>query len=204
MSESGELSLTDLRDFERVVQQHRGGVFAICLALLRHREDAEDATQETFSRLFRYRSRFDAGRPIEPYLKRIAGNCCRTFLANRRRRPPAQRLPFDGDGIVGPAAEAAAWGSIVIQEIEASIGDLPANHRRAFIAFHRESRSYAEIADRLGVPEGTIKTWVHRARLRLADQLRRRGLFDEVHRSESGQASIGDGPSQKPNRGKRP
>ena len=179
MSESGELRLSDVGDFERVVRQHRGGVFAICFALLKHRQDAEDATQETFSRLFRYRGRFDADRPLEPYLKRIAGNCCRTFLANRRRRPAPQSLPSDGDWIAGPDGE-WALASILVQEIESFVRELPVNHRRALIAFHRDGRSYAEIAEQMEVPEGTIKTWVHRARLRLADQLRRRGFFADA------------------------
>jgi RNA polymerase sigma-70 factor (ECF subfamily) len=66
------------------------------------------------------------------------------------------------------------------EEIELALARLRDEYRHAFVLFHEQQLSYAEIADSLGCPVGTVKTWVHRARRELADQLRRRGVVQEL------------------------
>src|SRR5690606_32928718 len=70
--------------FAQLVSRYQDRVFRLCFRILRHRQDAEDATQETFTRMARHLSGWDSGRPIEPWLLAIAGNRCRTLLSRRR------------------------------------------------------------------------------------------------------------------------
>ena len=73
--------------FGQLVERFRGQVYGLCFRMLGQREDAEDATQETFVRVIRNLHRWDQGRAFEPWLLTIAGNRCRTKLARRMKRP---------------------------------------------------------------------------------------------------------------------
>ncbi len=63
--------------------------------------------------------------------------------------------------------------------MQLALTDLPANHRHAFLLFHQLNLSYAEISTALGIPEGTAKTWVHRARRELVRRLIAREVIEE-------------------------
>ncbi|EMI19830.1 RNA polymerase, sigma-24 subunit, ECF subfamily, partial [Rhodopirellula maiorica SM1] len=156
--------------FEKLVGRYHSLVFGVCMRFMRHRQDAEDMTQETFSRLARYLSRWDSKRPIEPWLVTIAGNRCRTVLS-RHRHEVATGVPVE------PAAdrvqEKIAADSLR-EEVRLALASQPENHRRAFELFHEQSMNYAEIASQLDCPLGTAKTWVHRARVAIMDQLLQR------------------------------
>ncbi len=78
----------DERAFDKLMRRHHALVFQICLRMMGHRQDAEDATQETFSRVARYLEHWDRGRPLEPWLVTIAGNRCRTLLSRKRHYVP--------------------------------------------------------------------------------------------------------------------
>ena len=94
MSESNALLAekfhqNDESAFARLVHRHHQLVFKVCLRILGHRQDAEDATQETFSRVARYLHRWDSSRPLEPWLVTIAGNRSRSLLAKKRTNQPS-------------------------------------------------------------------------------------------------------------------
>ena len=73
--------------FSDLIDRLRGRVYGLCYRMLGQREDAEDATQETFLRVARNLHRWDPTRSFEPWLLTIAGNRCRTRLAKLTRRP---------------------------------------------------------------------------------------------------------------------
>ncbi len=161
----------------RLVGCHEDLVFGFCLKMLGHRQDAEDATQETFSRFFKYFDRWDGARPVEPWLIKIAGNRCRTLIS---RRPQLDQLspscdPANDDDTTKRAADQLR------EEISLILLQLPTKHRLAFKLFHDRELSYEQIAIRLKCPIGTVKTWVHRARGELMEQLRDRGVLVENH-----------------------
>ena len=163
--------------FAKLVRRHQQLVFHVCLRILGHREDAEDVTQETFSRLAKYLDRWDRRRPLEPWLVTIAGNRCRTFLAGRRTHRPLSVVVEPASDCVG---EQHAVDTLR-EEITLALSCLPTNQRRAFELFHERSLSYVEIAAELGCPVGTVKTWVHRARGKLIEHLRdREVVYGEV------------------------
>jgi RNA polymerase sigma-70 factor (ECF subfamily) len=163
----------DERAFAALVGRYQSLVFGFCMRMLGHRQDAEDATQETFSRVARYLDRWDSRRPLEPWLMAIAGNRCRSFLSRRR---PGQPLTPAVEPITD-AARADQAADSLREELDLALAQLSGRQRRAFELFHRESLSYAEIAERLECPVGTVKTLVHRARSGLIDRLRSRNVI---------------------------
>jgi RNA polymerase sigma-70 factor (ECF subfamily) len=157
-----------------LVEHFRGQVFGLCYRMLRHQQDAEDATQESFVRALRSLSRWDPSRDFAPWLLAIAGNRCRTQLAVRMRRPAASALPDE----VADASGADTAGPLG-EEVERALEGLREEYRLAFTLFHEQQLSYPEIAAALNCPLGTVKTWVHRARRELARELLRRGAVEE-------------------------
>lgn len=155
-----------------LVERYQGEVFGLCCRLLRHRHDAEDAAQESMVRAIRSFSRFDAGRPILPWLLTIAANRCRTILKRRTR------IIFGGDAVADPPDHRDRGGADddALCELEPAIAKLRENYRTVFILFHEQGLSYERIAAIIDRPAGTVKTWLHRARAELADRLARRGI----------------------------
>ncbi|WP_203329045.1 RNA polymerase sigma factor [Candidatus Laterigemmans baculatus] len=161
--------------FAQLVGRYQDRVFRLCFRMLGHRQDAEDATQETFTRVARHLRGWDAGRPIEPWLLAIAGNRCRTLLSRRRLTLPLLAAAEPASD----ATEAERQAEQLEEEVHVALAGLRPQHRQAFLLFHRSELSYAEIAERMECPVGTVKTWVHRARVDLIRQLRQREVLAE-------------------------
>jgi RNA polymerase sigma-70 factor, ECF subfamily len=157
----------------RFVQRFEGLVYTVCLRMLRRREDAEDVAQDVFLRTFRNLHRWDAARPLTPWLVAITANRCRTALQRRGRLPATAALPEQ-------TAQTAVVPAELAEELQLALGHLRANYRRCFELFYRDELSISEVGRRLGVPEGTVKTWLHRARKELAEHLERRGVLPGV------------------------
>jgi RNA polymerase sigma factor (sigma-70 family) len=163
---------------QSLVARFQAEVFGLCVRLLNHRHDAEDVTQEVFLRVFRSLAGWDSTRPLKPWIMGIAVNRCRTWLAQKSRRPELvdylqdaveQRDPSPG---MDDSAE-------LVQEIEAALSELREEYRLVFVLFHEQGQPYDEIAQVLQRPVGTIKTWLHRARQEILQRLRRRGMVSE-------------------------
>ena len=159
-----------------LVEAHRGPVFGLCYRMLRHRQDAEDVTQESFVRALRSLRNWDSQREFLPWLLAIAGNRCRTLLAARMRRPAMSSLiEHPGDN-----AQQLVQARNLAEEVDLALGRLRVEYRQAFVLFHQQELSYAEISDAMQCPLGTVKTWVHRARCELIAILKERGVVEEV------------------------
>ena len=160
-----------------LIERYQGVVFGLCYRMMNHQQDAEDVVQETFIRALRSMARFDSARPICPWLLEIAANRCRTALARRARKPmltlgdPAPELTDPRGGLADPDDLAG--------ELERALEGLRPEYRLVFVLFHSQHLSYDEIAMVVTRPVGTVKTWLHRARAQLAEQLSRRGIVGE-------------------------
>src|SRR5947199_2589417 len=88
---------------QSLVERYQSDVFGLCVRLLHHRQDAEDVTQEVFLRVFRSMRRWDASRPLKPWIMGIAVNRCRTWLAQRMRRP--ESVEYLQDTASSPVAD---------------------------------------------------------------------------------------------------
>jgi RNA polymerase sigma factor (sigma-70 family) len=156
-----------------LIERYQGVVFGLCYRMVNHRQDAEDATQEAFIRALHSISGFDARRPLRPWLLEIAANRCRTAMARRARRPftGSEAIEDRSDprpGLTDPDDLAG--------ELERGLQALRPEYRMVFVLFHEQNLSYDEIAAAVSRPVGTVKTWLHRARAQLAEDLSRRGV----------------------------
>ncbi len=165
----------DRQAFARLVDLHKRAVHGLCVRLLRDREEARDAAQESFARAWAALATYDPDQPFAPWVLRIARNHCLDVL--RRRLPEAQRVELDAAPGDGPEAELADDRAVrgddalerreLAGSLEQAVAALPPNYREVVHLFHVEHLSYREIAAALDVPIGTVMTWLHRARLRL-------------------------------------
>ncbi len=160
-----QAAMTDL------VGRFRSRVYGLCLRMLGQREDAEDAAQETFVRVLRHLNRWDPAREFEPWLLAIAGNRCRTALATRVRRPSVAMLP---GAVTDDSAAQRQAAAQLREEVSQAVHQLRPEYQLAFELFHERELSYQEIAEQMGRPIGTVKTWVHRARRQIVETLQRR------------------------------
>ncbi|MCA9044749.1 MAG: RNA polymerase sigma factor [Planctomycetaceae bacterium] len=144
-------------------------VFALCLRMLNHRQDAEDVAQETLLRALRYLPGWDTSRRLAPWVLKIAANRCRTSLSRRNSIPiPCEETP---DIEVAPVHV-----TDVADEVQRGLSGLRENYRECFILFYQQELSVAEVSEVMQIPEGTVKTWLFRARKEMAHYLRERGL----------------------------
>jgi RNA polymerase sigma factor (sigma-70 family) len=160
---------------QALVERFQSDVLGVCIRVLRHRHDAEDVTQEVFLRVFRSLKRWDASRPLKPWIMTIAVNRCRTCLTQRSRRP--ELVDYLQETTASPPTDDAAE---LAREIQAALADLREDYRLVFTLFHEQGLPYEDIAEAVGKPVGTVKTWLHRARLEVMQYLRRRGMVSEV------------------------
>lgn len=165
--------------FFDLIQRFRGRVYGLCYRMLGQREDAEDATQETFLRVARNLHRWDPTRAFEPWLFTIAGNRCRTRLAKRTRRPKEISLeqPVEDSSVQARRAQ------LLAEELELALQGIRADYRSAFELFHKQQLEYQQIAEKLDVPLGTVKTWVHRARQEIVQKLATREVVATSEKS---------------------
>src|SRR6202000_1941452 len=125
-------------------------------------QDAEDVAQEVFIRVFRSLRRWDPARPLRPWVLGITVNRCRTALGRRAKGPElADYLHETADH--RPDDDTLE----LTREIRTAVDSMRPDYQTVFVLFHEQGRSYEEIADVIGRPVGTIKTWLHRARVDL-------------------------------------
>jgi RNA polymerase sigma-70 factor (ECF subfamily) len=165
----------DANAITALVERFQAEVFGLCVRLLRHNQDAEDVTQEVFLRVFRSLRSWDPTRPLRPWIMGITVNRCRTWLAQRARRPELADYLHDT-----VASRPEDDSGELVREIRTALAELRLEYRSVFVMFHEQGLAYEDIAAALARPVGTIKTWLHRARLEVLDRLRRRGMVSEV------------------------
>lgn len=156
----------------RLVEQFHGVVYGLCYRMMGHRHDAEDVAQDAFLRAVRGISSFQGDRPLRPWILGIAANRCRTALGRRSRRPVLAEAAIDPvdprPGLDDPNDLAG--------ELERALARLRPEYRLVFALYHDQGLPYEEIGRAIGRPVGTVKTWLHRARNELAEDLTRRGV----------------------------
>ena len=158
----------DVEAFRLLVEEHSGLVYRVALRIL-GAEDAQDASQEVWIRVWRNIMNFRGDSAFSTWLYRITVNTCLSVRRKESRRGEREysgdEMPFLPEPPGGDAdPEASALSAERREEIQAALGHVRAEHRAALVLRHMEGLSYAEIAQILEVPDGTAKGWVSRGR----------------------------------------
>ena len=163
----------DTEAFSTLVERYGGRVYNIALRITNDPDAAADCAQEAFVRAFRALHQYDSNLPFAPWLFRITTNAS----LNHVQRWHAHETPI-GDSEypesvqpddAGP--EMSALRREQLDEVQAAVAELPAHYRSALALRHFQQLSYQEVADSLGIPLGTVKTHLHRARAALKARL---------------------------------
>jgi RNA polymerase sigma-70 factor (ECF subfamily) len=160
--------------FGELVRRHRDRMWAVALRTLGDREEAADALQDAFVSAFRAAGRFRGDAAVTTWLHRIVVNAC-LDRARRRQARPTVALPE----VETAALALAPPDSDTALTVRSALAQLPADQRIPLILLDVEGYSVAEIAQMLGVAEGTIKSRCARGRARLAVTLSHLRRSDE-------------------------
>ena len=167
----------DATAFERLVRNHERNIFRLLYRMLGSREEAEDAAQEAFLSLHRHGQRFRRESRFSTFLYRVASNAAlnrRRSLGRSRVRESELALRHASGQHVQSAPrdpEDAAHGVEVQLKVQQALRALPDDLRLAVVLYDIEGQSYRDIAEILDIPEGTVKSRIHRARLGLRERL---------------------------------
>src|ERR687895_1139054 len=158
----------DVEAFTKLVRAHSSLVFRVALRMLGN-EDAQDASQEVWIRVWRNIKGFRGESAFSTWLYRITMNTCLSVRQREARREEREyggdEMPYLPEPPGGDAdPEAAALSTERRDEIQAALKHVRAEHRAALVLRHMEGLSYSEIAEVLEVPDGTAKGWVSRGR----------------------------------------
>lgn len=152
--------------FATLVERYDRAVYHLAYRTLHDVEEARDATQEAFFKAFRSLRTFKTGAKFSTWIFAIAYHACCDRL-NRRKHYTSDEMPERADAGPGPEQQAIALDDA--SRLRAAIDALPEKYRTVITLFHLQGRQYEEIASVLGLPMGTVKTHLFRAK----EQLRR-------------------------------
>ena len=163
----------DRQAFDRIMIRHQRLVVSTAWRMLGNQEDARDAAQESFLRVYKYLKNFKRGEDFAGWLYRITVNVCRDFA--RKRGRASQFVSFEQEREEGNLAtlssgENVEEGAILSQErsiIERAIGTLTKKEKAAIVLRDLEGLSTEEVADILGSSQGTVRSQISSARTKI-------------------------------------
>ncbi len=171
----------DERAFRELIEAHRDRVYNICYRMLGHRHESEDVAQEVFITVFKTIDTFREESKFSTWLYRVAVNHCKNRIKYLARRFDKQKDELDeqasgsnGTPIGAPlpsAPDRALAGAQMEKLLQEAIAALDEEQRTVVILRDVEDLSIEEICEITGLPDGTVKSRLHRARLVLRKRL---------------------------------
>lgn len=159
----------DADAFGLLIERYGASARRLARAALGDQDDGDDAAQDGFLAAWQNIGRYDAARPFGPWLLRIVVNRARD-LGRRRRVRRTEELPPDRPGDA-PTPERETDRALLREQLAAALARLPERQRMAITLFDGEGYPHAEIAELLGIPEGTVRSDVFHARRALREAL---------------------------------
>ena len=153
-----------------MISRYKDAVFGLCLGFMRNRADAEDLSHDAFIRAYLNLRRYDLERRFSTWLFTIAANLCRNKLRYRKNHPSTEE-PLQITGGTDPAKLVGAEDRQA--KIRDALAKMPYSYRAPLVLRFYNELPYQEISDILSIPEGTVKTRIHRGKTML------KGLFEE-------------------------
>lgn len=165
-----DVALTPFPSFAEMYRQYRTRALVIARRIVGDADDAEDVVQDVFARLAQRPSGFDGRASCGTWLHRIMVNSSINWLRARKRR---ERLQHEPEAPASP--ESQAVGHQMQQHFEQALEQVSEQQRQVLWLRELRGYSYPEIASLLCIPEGTVKSALHRGRQRAQAELAARG-----------------------------
>ena len=169
--ETGPTPAPGIPTWAEIARDHLGFMYSVAYRLAGNQSDAEDVVQEALLRVKRGLESYNPG-SLKGWLARIVTN---VFLdeTRRRKRRPQTHLPDDPDRVLAgaPGADEALATESLPDHLQSAIASLPEEFRTAIVLCDVVGLSYEEIAEQSGIPVGTVRSRIHRGRLRLREVL---------------------------------
>ncbi len=166
----------DKRAFGDLVRRHQRKVYALCFRLGGSHDAADDLTQEAFIKAFQAIATFDESFPFTAWIMRIASNNALNYIKRQKFQVSGEEGEVILDSQTSSYTEDNPHENLSQQEIDAryqkALNALPPDFRTVFVLRMHEELSYEEIADRLKISVGTVMSRLHRARQRMASDLK--------------------------------
>jgi RNA polymerase sigma-70 factor (ECF subfamily) len=163
----------DRRALDQLLREHQARIYAVCRRITGNDADALDATQDALLAVVRGLSRFDGRARFSTWVYRIATNSCLDELRRRRRRPVVGLPERDGVALDVPSEEGSAVAERVADRlaVDEALAALPDDFRAAVVLRDICQLDYAEIAEVLEIPAGTVRSRIARGRGQLVERL---------------------------------
>jgi RNA polymerase sigma-70 factor (ECF subfamily) len=165
-----------------IVQQYRRKIFNVAYKFVGRHEEAEDLTQEIFLKVFKSLDTFDRRANFQTWLISVSRNLCIDHYRKVRQERQTIDHRMDARELSPVSPEPDAVSALEQQDrvalLREALAALPESLRTAVLMRDIQELSYQEIADRLQLPEGTVKSRINRGRAELARQIRRMRKHD--------------------------
>ena len=167
----------DQAAWEAIVRQHWRKVFNLAYKFVGKHDEAEDLTQDIFLKIFKALGTFDRRANFQTWLISISRNLCIDHYRSVRKERETIAREVDAATLSPASAEISPLASLERRDlrelVRQALEHLPSTLRTAVVLRDLQELSYQEIADQLGLPEGTVKSRINRGRIELARQIRR-------------------------------
>jgi RNA polymerase sigma-70 factor, ECF subfamily len=152
--------------FDLVLRQYQTKVFHLAFSILGNREQAEDAAQEVFIRIWRALPGYRGLASVSTWIYSIARNACLTAL---KSAGAGRTVSLEDPGTRAAAEKKSGQSDRPhAPDLQRLVAELPEQQRQVVTLFYMEEKSYEQVSRLLGLPLGTVKTHLHRARKELA------------------------------------
>lgn len=165
----------DRAAFRVIVEEYGRMVTHIVSRIVRDESEKEDLAQDVFLKVYENLDGFEFRSKMSTWIARITYTTCLNFMEKKRPSLADDDLEeaggMDSFASATPAPDTVAHRAGVAEILEREIGALPLKHRTAITLFHLEEMSYDEIGEAMGLPVGTVKSYLFRARRQLRERL---------------------------------
>jgi RNA polymerase sigma-70 factor (ECF subfamily) len=162
----------DAGAFEQLYRDHSGRLYSLVFRMAGSAQEADDLLQEVFLQAYRKLGSFRGDSTLGTWLYRLGMNHCLDYLRGRQAKMGRATDSLDEEGVAEPAAPSPAVPTAISRmDLERAISRLPEGCRAAFLLHDVEGFEHREVASILGVSEGTSKSQVHKARMKLRAML---------------------------------
>lgn len=157
-------------EYGNIIKKYKDGIYSFILRMVRNREDALDLAQETFIKAYNSLDSFKVEHSFKNWLYTIASHHTIDFLRKRKHMQTFELQDRDGsESYVSPIDRLIKDERI--KRLNRTVDELKENYRMVIILKHKRGMSIDEIAEIMEVPQGTVKTWLHRARAELRKKI---------------------------------